>query len=445
MTEKKKIKPIKNIKSGFLTRGFSLAKLTVGAGASLASQKVTNFLKTKAERDDAWIQYLSSQAQIFSKEIGELKGSVMKAGQMLSVLGEHFLPPEVNNYLKTLQNDTPSMEWSKIKKILDDQLGPEILNELEIETDALASASIGQVHRARIKKTGASIVLKIQYPGVDKAINSDIKAIKNFLSLVKIVPIEGSLDDILAELKEMLIQEMDYEQEVILMEKYRKLVAGDSRYIVPLHFARYSSKKIIAMSFERGLKADDPIIQSLSQERRNALSNSFLELYFKEIFQWNFIQTDPHLGNYRLRLDPSGKDQIVLFDFGATKKFDKEFINNYKQLVKSLITQNENFEQVCLKLGFLKETDKPELINLFKELSYETIEPFGPEAYDWKNTDLPKRLVNVAIRMKRDFPLRTPPREFIFLNRKTAGVFTFLSVMGAKLESRTLLMKYLKD
>lgn len=437
-------KTLKSIKSGFISRGFSLAKLTVGAGASLATQKVTNLLKNKAERDEAWMGFLASQAKSFSKEFGELKGSIMKAGQMLSILGEHFLPPEVNNYLKTLQNDTPPMEWPKIKKILEKQLGPELLAELEIETEALASASLGQVHRARIKNSGASIVLKIQYPGVDKAINSDIKAIKNFLSIIKVFPIDGSLDSLLAEMKEMLIQEMDYLHEVKLMEDYRALLKGDHRYIVPIYYPRYSTKKIIAMSFERGLKADDPLIQSLNQERRNQLAQNFLELYFKELFEWHFIQTDPHLGNYRLRLDPSGRDQIVLFDFGATKSFSTAFMKNYTQLIKSLVTQNEEFEQACLKLGFLKETDSPELIKIFKELSRETVEPFGPGIYDWKNTTLPKRLSDAAMKMVRDFPVRTPPRELLFLNRKTAGVFVFLSVLGAKLESRALLLKYLK-
>ncbi len=445
MAENKKQKTIKNIKSGFLSRSLSLAKLTVGAGASLATQKVSNFLKNKEERDEAWIKYLTSQAQIFSKELGELKGSLMKAGQMLSVLGEHFLPPEVNNYLKTLQNDTPSMEWSQIKNILEKQLGPELLKELEIETEALACASLGQVHRARIKETGASIVLKIQYPGVDKAINSDIKAIKNFLNLIKVFPIDGSLDSVLEEMKEMLIQEMDYQYEVRLMEKYRELLKKDSRYIVPKYFSRYSSTKIIAMSFERGLKADDPLIQSLSQERRNRLSSHFLELYFKEIFQWRFIQTDPHLGNYRLRIDPSGQDQIVLFDFGATKEFGEDFMLNYKKLIRSLVTQNEEFEEACYNLDFLKKNDNPEFVQIFKKLSYETVEPFGPEVYDWKKTDLPRRITDGAIKMVKEFPLRTPPRELLFLNRKTAGVFIFLSVLGAKLEARTLLMQYLKD
>ncbi len=88
-----KKKTLKNIKSGFFSRSLSLAKLTVGASASLATQKITHLLKNQNQKDAAWLEFLSSQAQIFSKEVGELKGSLMKAGQMLSVLGEHFLPP----------------------------------------------------------------------------------------------------------------------------------------------------------------------------------------------------------------------------------------------------------------------------------------------------------------------------------------------------------------
>jgi predicted unusual protein kinase regulating ubiquinone biosynthesis (AarF/ABC1/UbiB family) len=445
MADRKKPKTLKNIKSGFFLRSLSLAKLTVGAGASLATQKVTNILKNKSERNQAWLQFLTSQAQNFSEEVGQLKGSIMKVGQMLSVIGEHFLPPEVNQYLKTLQNDTAPMEWSRIKSILEKQLGFELLSELEIETEALASASLGQVHRGRIKKTGHSIILKIQYPGVDKAINSDILAVKRFLNLMKVFPIEGSLDALMDEMKEMLVQEMDYEHEVKLMEKYRELLKNDSRYIIPQYYARYSSKKIIAMSFERGLKADDPLVQSLSQERRNNLAKNFLELYFKELFKWHFIQTDPHLGNYRLRLDPTGNDQIVLFDFGATKAFSREFLSDYKQLIKSLILQDEKFETICLKLDFIKAKDDPNLVALFKKLSLETVEPFNSEIYDWKNSNLPQRITDAAIKMVRQYPLRTPPRELLFLNRKTAGVFIFLSVLGAKIESRALLLNYLNE
>lgn len=445
--QKTKRKSLKNIKSGLISRSLSLAKLTVGAGASLAGRKVKSFLQNNStdseKKQELWRSFLQDQARTWADELGELKGSLMKAGQMLSILGEHFLPPEVNQSLKTLQNDSPPVDWDRMKKILEKQLPLEALEEIEIEEQALASASLGQVHRARIKATGQSIVLKIQYPGVDRAIESDIKAIRQFLNLLKIAPIEGSLEPVLSELKEMLRQETDYEYEVQLMARYRSLLKDDPRFIIPQFIPRYSSQKVIAMSFERGLKADDPLVQALPQERRNRLALNFLELYFKEIFEWRFLQTDPHLGNYRLRLDPGGTDRIVLFDFGATKEFNAAFMAKYKLLVKNLVVNQEQVKQTCLDFGFIKPDDDPKLVELFISLSFETVEPFEGGVYDWKKTDLPQRITQGAFKLAQGYPLRTPPQEFLFLNRKTAGVFIFLSVLGAQINSRDLILKYL--
>ncbi len=444
MAQPKKPRTLQKIKTGIFSRGFSLAKMTAGAGAGLAARKVTGILKSQNQKQESWQEFLKSQARIFSNEVGELKGSLMKAGQMLSVYGEYFFPPEINKILKTLQNDSPPVHWDRIEQILKTQLSPEILEELEIEKEALAGASLGQVHRARIKNTAETIVLKIQYPGVEQAIDSDLKALKSFISVLKILPHESSVDAIFAEMREMLVQETDYRREVELMEDYRRSLAGDSRYIIPKVHSRYCSDKIIAMSFERGLKADDPLVQSLSIERRNRLASNFLDLYFKELFEWRLIQTDPHLGNYRLRMDPAGHDQIVLFDFGATRTFSEEFLKSYWAMIRGALEKTNEFERASLQLGFLKENDDPQLIELFKRFCYETVEPFHPGPYNWKTSDLPRRITELGIQILKEFPLRTPPREIVFLDRKTSGVFVFLSVLGAHFEARPILMKYLE-
>ncbi|MFN9068554.1 MAG: ABC1 kinase family protein, partial [Bdellovibrionales bacterium] len=319
----------------------------------------------------------------------------------------------------------------------------EQLNQFEIETEALASASMGQVHRARLKSTNETVVIKIQYPGVETAIESDLKALKKFLRLVEILPKDLSLDPIMKELKEMLTQEMDYHREVELMETYRQHLGEDPRYVIPKIFKAFCTKKIIVQSFERGLKGDDPIVQSLPQDRRNRLASNFLDLYFKELFEWHLIQTDPHLGNYRLRMDPRGQDQIVLFDFGATKKFDPQFMANYSKMIQGAIEKSPLFVEASFKLGFIRPDDDPKLIQIFKDFCYQTVEPFGPGAYDWKKTDLPKRITQLGISIAKEFPLRTPPREIVFLDRKTAGVFIFLSVLGAHFEAGPLIKKYL--
>lgn len=435
-------KKLSKIKTGLFSRTFSLAKLSTQLTAGLASQKMSGLLKNSQSKELSFQNFIKKQTLNFAQEIGELKGSLMKAGQMLSVYGEYFFPPEVNAILKTLQNESPALEWKKMETILKKEWSPELLAELEIETEPLASASMGQVHRARLKSSQEAVVIKIQYPGVEQAIESDLKALKKFLLLIEALPKNLSLDPLMQEMKEMLVQETDYVRECELMELYREKLGNDSRYIIPKVFKKYCTSRVIVMSFERGLKADDPVVQSLSQERRNRLASNFLELYFKELFQWHLIQTDPHLGNYRLRMDPMGQDQIVLFDFGATKKFPTEFMQNYARMILGAIEKSDDFIQASYNLGFIRPDDDPKLIQVFRDFCYQTVEPFhGP--YNWKKTDLPHRLTQIAIQILKDFPLRTPPREIVFLDRKTGGVFIFLSVLGAQLDSGPLIKKYL--
>lgn len=456
---KKHTKKIEKIKSSVFSRSLSLAKLTIQAGASIAQHGVTTALKSKESKEETWKLLLQNQAQNISAELGELKGSLMKAGQMLSMYGEHFLPPEANDLLKSLQHDSPPLSWEAIEPTLKKQLPPEKLELLEIEKEALASASMGQVHRARIKSTGESIVLKIQYPNVDRAIDSDLRAIKTLLATLKLLPKDFNMDPVFAEVREMLVQETDYELEANLTEDFHNRLAGDSRFVVPKVIREFSGPRILATTFERGLRADDSLIQSLPQERRNRLALNFLDLYFKEIFEWGVVQTDPHAGNYRIRIDPQGRDQLVLFDFGATRSYDLDFLAPYRRMVKgSLLNDRDLFLKAAKDLKFVHENDDPKLKQIFEEFCFETVEPFieytdprnnqnqiaADGTYDWKNTTLPQRLSRKVFQIIRGFHFRTPPREIIFLDRKTGGVFIFLAVLRAKVRGRDLLMKYIE-
>lgn len=443
-------KKLTQIKSSVFSRSLSLAKLGLGASIKYASNKITN-----SNIDD----FINSQALSITKEFGELKGSLMKAGQMLSMYGEHFLPPEANKALKTLQTDSPPIEWRVMKKHLEEYLDSELISELEINPESIGSASMGQVHLATIKTTGKKLALKIQYPDVDKAIDSDVAALKKILSLSKILPNGLDLTSVFEEIKIMLRQELDYTLEAQQTTLYRQLVGNDKRFVVPQVFERYSNSKVLATEYIEGLKADHNLVQSLSQERRNKISENFIDLYFKEIFEWNFVQTDPHLGNYKIQIDSLGNDRLVLLDFGATKKFEQSFISLYKKMIKGSIVYDEPlFLEAARGLGFIIDSDKADYITAFKTFCYETVEPFWtPEdtrnkqqrvsadgTYHWKANDLPNRVVKKAIQFK-NFDLRTPPQDILFLDRKTGGVFIFLSVLGAQINARKIIDPYLNN
>lgn len=403
------------------------------------------------------------QAAVLSKELGELKGSVMKIGQMLTIVGDHFLPPEVIHILKSLHSESPPLEWREIEKRLRQQLG-ERFEELEIDTEPHAAASLGQVHRARVKESGEEIVLKIQYPGVDRAIDGDLKALRRILSVAKILPADPSrLDAIFEEVRTMLHQEVDYTQEVKFTQFFSETLSSDGRYRVPKILTRYCTDRVIASSYEEGLKVDAPEVLALSQERRNKLGEAFLELYLKELFVLQKMQTDPHFGNYRIRLaEKEGEaDQIILFDFGAVRVFDDEFAQCYYHLIGSLFYEDqEGVLQAGEKLGFLNRADDPELLEYWKQVLSLFVEAFcdpGAEAfhpqfmdstgiYDWGRSDLPSRITSLTLKAKVKLAknLRPPPPEIVFLDRKLAGMFVLLKNLGFKYSGRALMDRYLK-
>ena len=430
------------LKTSIFSRTLSVAKMGLNAGAKYALHKAT--AKATGQHLD---HYITDQAAYLTGELGQLKGSLMKAGQMLSMYGEYFFPPQANEYLKKLQSDSPTMEWAVLKNYLNDYLPADIIDELQIEPVPIGSASMGQVHKAIIKSTGEKIALKIQYPNLELAIDSDVKALKTLLSFSKILPQEMNLDSIFEEIKLMLRQELDYKMEAQRTEKYGELLKNDSRYKVPKVFYRYSSDRVLATEYLEGFKADHALVQALSQKRRDRLSENFIELYFREIFAWNFVQTDPHLGNYKIHIDSHGHDQLVLLDFGASKEFDSPFIENYRRLVKGSILKDELlFITAAQDLGFIIPKDTDEYIQAFKSFCYETVEPFAleHETYNWKDTDLPSRVVKKAIQFK-NFDLRTPPKDILFLDRKTGGVFIFLSVLKANINARKLVDPFLNS
>lgn len=428
-------KKLSQIKSSVFSRSLSLAKLGLRVGLKYTSSKITN---------SPLDELLNSQALLLTKEFGELKGGLMKAGQMLSMYGEHFFPPEAVKTLKTLQSDSPAMEWSQIAKQLEKYLNPDVLNELEINPEPIGNASMGQVHLATILASGRKIALKIQYPDLERAIDSDVAALKKILSLTKILPSGLDLTNVFEEIKMMLRQELDYTLEADQTRMYRELLLADPRFKVPEVLDRYSNDKVLATEYVEGLRPDHALVQGLSESRRNRLSENFLELYFREIFEWNFVQTDPHLGNYKVQIDSLGADRLVLLDFGATKKFDDTFIGHYRKMIKGAILEDTGiFLDGAGGLGFVRNSDKADYIAAFQHFCYETVEPFKSAGdYNWKTNDLPNRVVKSALQF-RNFDLRSPPRDILFLDRKTAGVFTFLSGLQANINARKIIDPFL--
>jgi predicted unusual protein kinase regulating ubiquinone biosynthesis (AarF/ABC1/UbiB family) len=422
---------MKSIKKGALSRSLSLAKLGLRTGAKAASNYISG-----GEQDE----YLVQQMKLISNEFGELKGTMMKMGQSLSMYGEHFLPPKANAYLKQLQFQSPPMDWEAIEAVIEKELGLGVFSDLDIEEKALASASLGQVHKAVHKRTGEVFAMKVQYPGVADAIESDVRNLRRVFSMAKIIPTNLDLEEIFDEIKSMLYQETNYSIEKSWTETVYEDLKDDERFVVPKVIEAYSTSKILTTEFIPGVTVDSDEVLSLPQEERDYIGFSFLSHYLNELFIFKAVQTDPHLGNYRVQLQPDGKHKLVLFDFGAMRTVPDDFGENFKGLIISgaIEKSKERIAHYGKKLGYLFEDDPKALVDAYTDLCIMITEPFREEGgenytedggYKWKHSDLPKRATKAGTQIAKNFKWRTPPKEAIFLDRKLGGAFIFLSVI----------------
>ncbi len=436
----------KKFRSGVLPRSFSLAKITLSGALKTSWEKVRSTGLDELAKSDRMRAFLKTQAAHLTQELGELKGSFMKVGQVLSFYGEQFLPAEFTEILKTLQVKASPLDWATMEKIYKDSLGEKKWKLLDVAPEPVGAASLGQVHAAVVKTTGQKIALKAQYPGIGKAIDSDLRILRWMLKAGNWIPFTPGLERVFEEARRVLHQEVDYRQEFELTQRYYDLFASDPRFVIPRPVAEFSTDTIIATSFEEGLALDSEQVLGLSQERRDRLGTLFFELFLKEVFTFNFLQTDPHFGNFRVRLDAAGlADQIVCFDFGAALPLSKSFVSIYRRLLLALLAnQREVTRSVLIELGFLAEqADQAHSDRLF-DLCRIFMEPvLSHDKYDWGKSNLASRTLAESRHFIFQPNIQLPPVEMISLNRKAGGIYILMSKLGARFDARTLLDSYL--
>ena len=435
-----------------------MATAGILASGRIATHMAANLLTSKEKKSARRKEALSQQAAFLVSEMGKLKGSVVKIGQMMALYGEHFLPAELTAALHAFEHQTTALKWPAIRKTLKQQLGQKRLSELNIDRVPIGAASLGQVHRAVRIRDGREICLKIQYPGVADAVDSDLDGVSRLLRLTRLIKATEAFHDWIEEIRIMLHREIDYLLEAETTERFAEYLAGDERFIVPEVFPEYCTRSVLAVSYEPGHGITSTTVRQLSQKRRNQISASLLELFFKEMFTWYEIQTDPNFGNYRIQTgDQDQPDRIVLLDFGAVNRYSPSIMLPINIVIAGAWKgDRESVIEGATELGFLKESMPDSIRDAFVSLCSMMIEPVRgadkvPEhvldakgGYLWRNSDLPGRIIGKATRSAVSRYFEVPPKEFIFLNRKLMGVYTFMSVLDARLNSRDLIAPYLR-
>ncbi len=404
-------------------------------------------------------ELMRREARRFTAELGRLKGSYVKIGQMLALFGEHFLPAPLTEALHDLDSQTQPLPWDEVEPAVKHSLGKRY-GDLQIDTQPLAAASLAQVHRAHCRKSGRDLVLKVQYPDLASVIDSDFDAVVRMLIVARWIKAGRELDEWLEDMRQQLHNEIDYRRELAMTrEAAQRLSSSDAGgpYYVPVVAEEYSSDSVLAMEYVHGHRVTQAEVANLSQARRNALGEAMLELFFRELYDWGVLQTDANFGNYLIRSE-AGQDQLVLLDFGSTIACDEAFRRHFGNAIAAgQVGDRELLLESLVGLGCLKPDAAEFARDSFCDFCELLLEPLRhpehlPEEflnktgrYRWGASRLMQRVSKQAAGSAATRHFATPSRDFALIVRKLTGVFTFITVLGAEFNGHEIVHRHIDD
>lgn len=426
------MKTLDKIPTGKIERTSSLLK----AGAKVG----VNYLKyygnkiTKDEDGARKILNEDNAADIYDS-LKELKGSALKVAQMLS-MEKNILPVEYVEKFSLSQFSVPPLSGALVKKTFRKYFGknPEDIFD-EFSPESVNAASIGQVHKA--KKNGQELAVKIQYPGIQESISSDLKLVKPIAMKMFNIKKEGS-ESYFKEVEDKLYEETNYDLELSRSEKIAYECSHLKNIKFPKYYPEFSCEKIITMDWLQGKHFSEFIKTKHPQKTLNKIGQTLWDFYMFQMHVLKQVHADPHPGNFLI----SEKGELMVIDFGCVKEIPSDFYEPYFELAKveNLMNQ-EFFEQKLYELEILKTEDTSEEKVFFSELFHEMLElftrPFNQEFFDFSDENFFQEIADLGQRYAKLSDIKNMntnrgSRHFIYLNRTFFGLYNMMHDLRAE-------------
>ncbi len=342
-----------------IARARQIAEILIknGLGFAVEQLELTRFLSAWRRRRvggvASGVSALSVSERV-RRTLEELGPTFIKIGQVLSGRTD-LLPAEYIRELTKLLDATPPVPTPQIVACIEEELSAP-LNELfaSFDPEPIASASIGQVHLAKLPD-GQQVVIKVQRPGVERTVNADLDLLARqtrFLERRSVRARESHLVEIVTEVSQALLDELDYTVEGRNADRLRRNLSGDERVIIPQVYWRHSTRRVLTMEALEGFKLTD--VQRLHQERYNlpAVAEVMVDLYLHQVFVDGFFHADPHPANIMVC-----DDKIGLVDFGMVGQLMPGMKNALGSLLLALLAQDsQQVVRVILRMGATSRT-----------------------------------------------------------------------------------------
>ncbi|MEY2445979.1 MAG: hypothetical protein QOE00_2559 [Ilumatobacteraceae bacterium] len=412
-------------------RNLSLAALGVQVGSTYATTAARKLFASAPRRIELDRQRELRTADAIADRLGNMKGALMKIGQMASYLDEG-LPEPMRAALAELQSNAPPMSAELAAEVVERELGgPPDKVFVEWDPQPIASASIGQVHRAVLvdPNTGLerAVAVKVQYPGVGEAIEADLRNASLLGAILK--QGFGGLDpdDMVAEIKERLIEELDYTLEAVNQQAFADFYRGHPFISVPDVVASHSTPRVLTTELAAGATWQEML--HWSQDERNLVGECLFRFVFRSLYGMHRFNGDPHPGNYLFH----GGGRITFLDFGLVKRFTDDEIATFVGMVKSAAYEHDvpTFRRIVEEAGMLRRgapADDAEIGEYFSQF-YESVK--DDKVVTW-SSEYASRIVRHTF--DRSSPISqyaTVPKAFVFIQRINLGLYALLGELRA--------------
>ncbi|MFT5051415.1 MAG: putative unusual protein kinase regulating ubiquinone biosynthesis (AarF/ABC1/UbiB family) [Chlamydiales bacterium] len=394
----------------------STSKLKRVAGMAQAG------LGARGLRSDAPQDVRQKAALHVAQRLGRLRGLPQKMGQILSMADD----AEVASAFGSLGADAEPVSFDQLRPVIESAWGHAAEERLAEIDPAGHAASLGQVHHARLLD-GSEVAIKVQYPGIDKAIDADLKML-GWIS----EPLGGlkrgfELPAYRETIRAGLAEELDYEQEADNQRQYARCAAGPG-LIVPEVVDELSSKRVLVTRWEDGVTLQEA--RTWEPEQRAALARTLVEHFLVMLFEHGLVHADPHPGNYRFRQTPDGP-RVVLYDFGSVHRVpDKERLALLRLIHDTFNTPDCDPYPLFIQLGFGAETLEP-LRHRLPALCHVLFAPFGSKgAFDIAGWDRSEKVSDILGDDRWNFRISGPAR-LLFLMRAFHGLVFYLRELDA--------------
>ncbi|MFK7916539.1 MAG: ABC1 kinase family protein [Ilumatobacter sp.] len=411
-------------------RSARLARMSAKVGGTYATTAARKTFASAERRDELDREREFRTAEQVAAELGQMKGALMKLGQMASYLDDG-LPEPLRLALAQLQSDAPPMSTDLARSTVEAELGAPIAELfVEFDDEPIAAASIGQVHRAIIRDDDGNeraVAVKVQYPGVGEAIASDLRNADMLGALLK--QSFGGLDpsEMVDEIKIRLADEVDYELEATNQQLFADYYRSHPFVRIPEVVHGYSTKRVLTTELAEGHRWSDML--EWSQERRDRVGEVIFRFVFRSLYRFGAFNGDPHPGNYLFHDDGS----VTFLDFGLVKHFTDDELAMFGSMVKAAVVDFDpvDFRRIVEAAGMLlpgAPVDTGEVGEYFS-LFYDTVRE--DREMTWT-----REYANSVVRhtFDRSSPISqyaTVPRAFVFIQRINLGLYALLGELGA--------------